>query len=114
MPGKPKYPQFVIQSCAILKLRRTDAENMALDPRQRRSHHGDPRRPRGHHPIQRRQTHAARLRRPGRRIEDLVEGVSELRKLSDRVTRNETRIDTLAEQLQTADAPSPYLPTTPP
>ena len=42
-----------------------------------------------------------------RRIEDLVEDVSELRKLSDRVTRNETRIDTLTEQLQTADAPSP-------
>ena len=40
-----------------------------------------------------------------RRIEDLVEDVSELRKLSDRVTRNETRIDTLTEQLQTADAP---------
>ena len=40
-----------------------------------------------------------------RRIEDLVKGVSELRKLSDRVTRNETRIDTLTEQLQTADAP---------
>ena len=42
-----------------------------------------------------------------RRIEDLVKDVSELRKLSDRVTRNETRIDTLTEQLQTADAPSP-------
>ena len=42
-----------------------------------------------------------------RRIEDLVEDVSELRKLSDRVTRNETRIDTLTEQVQTADAPSP-------
>ena len=42
-----------------------------------------------------------------RRIEDLVEDVSALRKLSDRVTRNETRIDTLTEQLQTADAPSP-------
>ncbi len=42
-----------------------------------------------------------------RRIEDLVKGVSELRKLSDRVTRSETRIDTLTEQLQTADAPSP-------
>ena len=42
-----------------------------------------------------------------RRIEDLVEDVSELRKLSDRVTRNETRIDTLTEQLQTVDAPSP-------
>ena len=42
-----------------------------------------------------------------RRIEDLVEDVSELRNLTDRVTRNETRIDTLTEQLQTADAPSP-------
>ena len=42
-----------------------------------------------------------------RRLEDLVEDVSGLRKLSDRVTRNETRIDTLTEQLQTADAPSP-------
>ena len=42
-----------------------------------------------------------------RRIEDLVKDVSELRRLSDRVTRNETRIDTLTEQLQTADAPSP-------
>ena len=42
-----------------------------------------------------------------RRIEDLVKDVSEFRKLSDRVTRNETRIDTLTEQVQTADAPSP-------
>ena len=42
-----------------------------------------------------------------RRIEDLVKDVSELRRLSDRVTRNETRIDTLTEQLQTVDAPSP-------
>ena len=42
-----------------------------------------------------------------RRIEDLVKDVSELRNLTDRVTRNETRIDTLTEQLQTADAPSP-------
>ena len=41
-----------------------------------------------------------------RRIEDLVKDVSEFRKLSDRVTRNEIRIDTLTEQ-QTADAPSP-------
>ena len=41
------------------------------------------------------------------RIEDLVKDVSEFRKLSDRVTRSETRIDTLTEQLQTADAPSP-------
>ena len=42
------------------------------------------------------------------RIEELAEDVSEFRKLSDRVSRNETRIDTLTEQLQTADAPSPY------
>ncbi len=41
------------------------------------------------------------------RIEDLVRDVSELRKLNDRVIRNETRIDTLIEQLQTADAPAP-------
>ena len=41
-----------------------------------------------------------------RRIEDLVKDVSEFRKLSDRVTRSETRIDALTEQ-QTADAPSP-------
>ncbi len=42
-----------------------------------------------------------------RRVEDLVRDVSELRKLNDRVIRNETRIDTLTEQLQTADAPAP-------
>ena len=42
-----------------------------------------------------------------RRIEDLVEDVSEFRKLSDRVTRSETRIDALTEQVQTADAPPP-------
>ena len=43
-----------------------------------------------------------------RRLEDLIKDVSGLRKLSDRVTRSETRIDTLTEQLQTtADAPSP-------
>ena len=41
-----------------------------------------------------------------RRLEDLVKDVSEFRKLSDRVTRSETRIDALTEQ-QTADAPSP-------
>ena len=41
-----------------------------------------------------------------RRLEDLVKDVSEFRKLSDRVTRNETRIDALTEQ-QTVDAPSP-------
>ena len=42
-----------------------------------------------------------------RRIEDLAKDVSEFRKLSERVSRNETRIDTLTEKLQTADAPSP-------
>ena len=42
-----------------------------------------------------------------RRLEDLVKDVSEFRKLSDRVTRSETRIDALTEQLQTVDAPSP-------
>ena len=42
-----------------------------------------------------------------RRIEDLIKDVAELRGLSDRVTRNEARIDTLAEQVQAGDAPSP-------
>ena len=42
-----------------------------------------------------------------RRIEDLIRDVSELRNISDRVTRNETRLDALTEQLQTADTPSP-------
>lgn len=42
-----------------------------------------------------------------RRIEEFAKDISELRKLSDRVSRSETRIDALTEQLQTADAPSP-------
>ena len=42
-----------------------------------------------------------------RRIEDLIKDVAELRGLSDRVTRNETRIDALSEQVQAGDAPSP-------
>ncbi len=42
-----------------------------------------------------------------RRIEDLAEDISELRTLSDRVSRNEGRTDAIMEQLQTADAPSP-------
>ena len=42
-----------------------------------------------------------------RRIEDLVKDVSELRTLSERVSRNEGLIDAIMEQLQTADAPSP-------
>ena len=42
-----------------------------------------------------------------RRLEDLAREVAELRNLSDRVSRNEGRIDAIMEQLQTADAPSP-------
>lgn len=42
-----------------------------------------------------------------RHIEDLSNDVSELRALSERVSRNEGRIDVIMEQLQTADAPSP-------
>jgi chromosome segregation ATPase len=42
-----------------------------------------------------------------KRIEDLAKDVSEFRKLSERVSRNETRIDTIKEQLQAADAPAP-------
>lgn len=41
-----------------------------------------------------------------RRIEDLAKDVSELRNLSDRVSRNEALIDAIMERLQTADAPS--------
>ena len=42
-----------------------------------------------------------------RRIEDLAKDVSELRTLSERVSRNEGRIDAIMERLQTADVPSP-------
>ena len=42
-----------------------------------------------------------------RRIEDLAKDISELRKLGERVSRNEGQIDVLSQQLQTADAPSP-------
>ena len=42
-----------------------------------------------------------------RRIEDLANAVSELHKLSERVSRNEGQIDVIRQQLQTADAPSP-------
>ena len=41
------------------------------------------------------------------RIERLIGDVSDLRKLSDRVSRNEGRIDAITQQLQTADAPAP-------
>ena len=39
------------------------------------------------------------------RLEVLENDVSELRKLSDRVSRNEGQIDAIRRQLQTADAP---------
>jgi predicted nucleic acid-binding Zn-ribbon protein len=42
-----------------------------------------------------------------RRIEDLAKDISELRKLSERVSRNEGQIDVIRQQLQTADTPSP-------
>ena len=42
-----------------------------------------------------------------RRIEDLAKDISELRKLGERVSRNEGQIDVLSQQLQTADAPPP-------
>ena len=41
------------------------------------------------------------------RLERLESDVLELRKLSDRVSRNEGQIDVIRQQLQTADAPSP-------
>lgn len=41
------------------------------------------------------------------RIEDLAEGLTDLHKLSDRVSRNEGQINIIREQLQTADAPTP-------
>ncbi len=41
------------------------------------------------------------------RLERLENDVSELRKLSERVSRNEGRIQVIRQQLQTADAPSP-------
>ena len=41
------------------------------------------------------------------RLERLENDVSELRKISDRVSRNEAQIDGIKQQLQTADAPPP-------
>ena len=41
------------------------------------------------------------------RLERLENDVSELRKVSDRVSRNEAQIDGIRQQLQTADAPPP-------
>ena len=41
------------------------------------------------------------------RIDGLSGDVSELRRLSDRVSRNEGRIDAVTQQLQAIDAPAP-------
>ena len=41
------------------------------------------------------------------RLQRLEDDVSDLRKLSDRVSRNEGQIDLIRQQLQTADTPSP-------
>ena len=41
------------------------------------------------------------------RLESLENNVSELRKLDERVSRNEGQIDVIRQQLQTADTPSP-------
>ena len=40
-------------------------------------------------------------------IEDLAKGVSDLRKLGERVSRNEGEIDVIRQQSQTSDVPSP-------
>ena len=42
-----------------------------------------------------------------RRLGRVEDGLSELRTLSDRVSRNEGQIDILRDQLQTVDAPTP-------
>ena len=48
-----------------------------------------------------------RLDAQDRRIEDLANGISELRKLSDRVSRNEGAIDVIRQQLKTAETQPP-------
>ena len=48
-----------------------------------------------------------RLDAVDQRLGRLETGVSELRTLSDRVSRNEGQIDLLREQLRTVDAPAP-------
>ncbi len=40
-----------------------------------------------------------------KRLDRLTDEVSEVRRLSDRITRNDMRLDTVEQQLQTADAP---------
>ena len=49
----------------------------------------------------------ARFDTVDQRLDRLENGVSELRSLSDRVSRNEGRIDLVTEQLRTAPTPSP-------
>ena len=55
-----------------------------------------------------------RLDAQDRRIEDLANGISELRKLSDRVSRNEGEIDVIRQQLKTAETQPPTDPETRP
>ncbi len=40
-----------------------------------------------------------------KRFDRLTDEVSEIRRLSDRITRNDLRLDIIEQQLQTADAP---------
>ena len=42
-----------------------------------------------------------------KRLDGLTDEVSQVHRLSDRVTRNDMRLDTVEQQLQTADAPAP-------
>ena len=49
----------------------------------------------------------ARFDAVDQRLDRLENGVSELRSLGDRVSRNEGRIDLVTEQLRTAPTPSP-------
>lgn len=49
----------------------------------------------------------ARFDAVDQRLQRLEDGVSDLHKVSDRVSRNEALIDLIRQQLQTADTPSP-------
>ena len=42
-----------------------------------------------------------------KRLDGLTDEVSQVHRLSDRITRNDMRLDTVEQQLQTADAPAP-------
>jgi exonuclease VII large subunit len=43
----------------------------------------------------------------GKRLDGLTDEVSQVHRLSDRIARNDMRLDTVEQQLQTADAPAP-------